>query len=100
MLIKRGHDPEMNVIHDIFVEKWNAVRRVLPVTVQSAIPLSGNQATALSQVLAKRTGASIQIHQSVEPNLIAGLVVTIGDRVIDASARTTLEQLQTAMSGE
>lgn len=99
MLIKRGHDVDLATIHDIYVEQWNKARRVLPVTVESAIPLNTNQVAALQQALTKRTGATITIQQAVDPGLIAGMVVTIGDRVIDASARTALAQLREVMTG-
>ncbi|HEY3377394.1 MAG TPA: ATP synthase F1 subunit delta [Armatimonadota bacterium] len=99
MLIKRGHDPDMRLLHDIYTELWNVARRVMPVTVTSAVPLTESQASALTQALTNRTGASIQLSQAVDANLLAGMVLMMGDRVIDASARTTLEQLRTLMTG-
>lgn len=99
MLIKKGHDPDLRTVYAIFIERWNSTRRVLPVTVQSATPLSAEQQAALIVALGKRTGATIQLQHTVDPELIAGLIVTMGDRVIDASARNTLEQLRVAMTG-
>ena len=99
LLIRRGHDPDMRTVHDIFVLRWNQVRRLQPVTVTSAVPLSGEQTSALASALSRRTGATVQIEQAVDPELIAGIVVRIGDRVIDASARTVLEGLRESMAG-
>jgi len=99
MLIKRGHDPDMQLLHDIFVDLWNHTRCILPVTVASAVALTDVQSAALQAALAKRTGATIILEQKVDAELIAGLVVTVGDRVIDASARTALESLRESMSG-
>jgi len=99
LLIKRGHEPDIATIHELFTARWNAVRRVMPVIVTTPIPLTPPQATTLANVLAKRTGSTIQLHQQVNPEIIAGMVITMGDRVIDASARTTLEQLRASMVG-
>ncbi len=65
----------------------------------SAVPLSESQAHELAQALARRTGSTIQLARNVDPELLAGMVVTIGDHVLDASARTTLQELRTAMTG-
>ena len=65
----------------------------------SPVALSEAQVAALQAALTKRTGAAIQLQRTVDPALIAGLVVTIGDRVIDASARTALESLRESMAG-
>lgn len=96
-LIKRGHDPDMDMLHTIFVELWNAARRVLPVSVTSAAPLTEAQAQTLSEQLARRTGATIQLTRNINPELLAGLIVRIGDRVIDASAKSVLAELHDAM---
>ena len=99
LLLKRGHEPDMATIHAIFLDLWNQARNMVPVSVTSAVPLSEAQTQALTAVLARRTGATIELQRNVDPELIAGMVVTIGDRMIDASARTTLEQLRESMRG-
>jgi len=99
MLIRRGHEPDIDSLHENYLQRWNAGRQVIPVTVTSAVPLSESQAQALEQTLARRTGATIQLTRSVEPELLAGMVLTIGDHVVDASARTTLQELRAVMAG-
>ena len=99
MLIKRGHDPDVRLLHEIYLALWNQARHILPVTVASAVALTEPQAAAIVTVLTNRTGAAIQLQRKVDPNLIAGLVVTVGDRVIDASARTALASLRESMTG-
>lgn len=99
LLLQRGRDPDITTLHAMYLELWNRARRLLPVTVTSALPMSQEQAQALAQTLARRTGATIQLQQEVDPELIAGLVVRLGDRVIDASARTALQELRESMTG-
>jgi len=99
LLLKRGHDPDLVTIHEMYMDRWDRRRGVMPVTVTSAVPLDDRQSHALAAALATRIGSKIELSREVDPSLIAGLVVTMGDRVIDASARMTLEQLREAMRG-
>lgn len=98
LLLRRGHEPDLNLIHEVFVERWNATRRVVPVNVISAVPLSEAQAAALTAALTKHTGAEVRLGRSVDPGLIAGMQITIGDRVIDASTRGTLEAMRASLA--
>ena len=99
LLLKRGHDPDIATLHAIFVERWDAARQIVPVTVTSAVALTAPQVQALTDSLARRTGGTIQLARAVDPELIAGMVVQIGDRVIDASAKTALNELRESMRG-
>jgi len=97
LLIQRDHDPDLATISDIFREMWNAARQVVPVTVTTAVPLSDSQRNNLHQTLARRLGATVQLEPQVEPAIIAGMIVQMGDRVIDASAQSALNDMREAM---
>ncbi len=64
------------------------------VTVRSAVPLDEAQQAALSDRLAGMIHASPVISLEVDPSLLGGLVVQVGDAVYDASVRNRLEQLR------
>ncbi len=65
-----------------------------PVTVRSAVPLDEGQEAAVRERLAKMVNATPVITLEVNPSLIGGLVVQVGDDVYDASVRTRLERLR------
>jgi F-type H+-transporting ATPase subunit delta len=65
-----------------------------PVTVRSAVPLDEGQVAAVVEKLAKMVHATPVITLEVDPSLIGGLVVQVGDDVYDASVRTRLERLR------
>ena len=67
--------------------------------VASAHPLDDTQVEQLRQKLEAREGRSVKIRTSVEPDLLGGLVVTIGSKRIDSSIRTRLNSLAQAMKG-
>jgi len=64
------------------------------VHVRSASPLDNTQRTALEGRLATLIGATPLLKLEVDPSLIAGLVVQVGDDVYDASVRTRLQRLR------
>jgi F-type H+-transporting ATPase subunit delta len=65
-----------------------------PVTVRSAVPLDEGQVAAVVEKLSKMVHATPVITLEVDPSLIGGLVVQVGDDVYDASVRTRLERLR------
>jgi F-type H+-transporting ATPase subunit delta len=66
---------------------------IVRATVVSAEPLSESFAEKLTDELKSMTGKRIVLDQRHDPELLAGLVVRIGDQVIDGSARTRLAEL-------
>ena len=66
---------------------------IVRATVVSAEPLSEPFAERLSEELKVMTGKRIVLDQQHDPDLLAGLIVRIGDRVIDGTARTRLAEL-------
>jgi F-type H+-transporting ATPase subunit delta len=67
--------------------------------VASAHPLSAEQMNALKDALKAQVGKDVQINTRVDPNLLGGLVVKVGSRMIDSSLRTKLNNLKVAMKG-
>lgn len=70
---------------------------VVEAELQSAFPLTEAQVGDLVQRLEKRTGRKVKAHVSVDQNLIGGVKVVLGDKVIDGSARAQLGALENAL---
>jgi F-type H+-transporting ATPase subunit delta len=67
--------------------------------VTSAHPLSQEQMQVLSDSLQTSIGKHVQIRTGVDPNLLGGLIVKVGSKMIDSSLRTKLGNLKVAMKG-
>lgn len=67
--------------------------------VASAHPLSADQLAALETKLRAREGRTVKLKTRVDPELLGGLVVTIGSQRIDSSIRSRLNSLAQAMKG-
>jgi F-type H+-transporting ATPase subunit delta len=64
----------------------------------SAFPLDATQQSDLAKVLEKRFGRQLNTSVSVDPSLIGGVRVTVGDEVLDTSVRARLEQMRVALT--
>jgi len=76
-----------------------AQRGEVTAQVASAHPLSDEQLATLEHKLRAREGRAVKLKTRVEPELLGGLVVTIGSQRIDSSIRSRLNSLAQAMKG-
>jgi F-type H+-transporting ATPase subunit delta len=68
-------------------------------TATTAVPLTRSDADKLEQSLSRRLGREVRLRNQVDRAIIGGLVVRMGDRVIDASVATRLQQLRRQLGG-
>ena len=76
-----------------------AERGEVSADIASAHPLTPDQMTALKDALRAQIGKDVQVNTRVDPNLLGGLIVKLGSRMIDSSLRTKLDNLRVAMKG-
>ena len=76
-----------------------AQRGEVTAEVASAHPLTDEQLATLEQKLRAREGRTVKVRTKVDPDLLGGLVVTIGSKRIDSSIRSRLNSLAQAMKG-
>jgi F-type H+-transporting ATPase subunit delta len=76
-----------------------AQRGEVTAEVATAHPLTADQLGALEQKLRAREGRTVKVKTSVDPELLGGIVVTIGSQRVDNSIRTRLNSLAQAMKG-
>jgi F-type H+-transporting ATPase subunit delta len=91
----RGHDLPAIILR--FTELAAQTREQELAEVRSAVPLDEAQVTRLSEALSRATGKRVEVKVVVDPEVMGGLVATIGDTVIDNSVRGRLEKLKEQM---
>lgn len=67
--------------------------------VTTAVEMSDGDRDVLAAELSSQLGTQVRLDVEVEPSIIGGLVLQVGDRVIDASVRSRLEQLRRRLAG-
>ena len=84
-------------IREQFEMLKNEREGVVEAEVQSAFELSDAQLKDIVQRLEKKTGRKVRAHVSLDPELIGGVKIVLGDKVIDGSARAQLAALESAL---
>lgn len=67
---------------------------IVHATVTSATPLDKEEQAAIQQRLGQMVGGTLQIEEKVDPAILGGVIVRLGDRMIDGSVRGRLERLR------
>ncbi|MFV0523112.1 MAG: ATP synthase F1 subunit delta [Acidimicrobiales bacterium] len=63
-------------------------------TVRSAVPLSGHEQDRLAKALTNMIGTEVKLETIIDPEVVGGIVTTVGDTVIDGSLRSRLDQMR------
>jgi F-type H+-transporting ATPase subunit delta len=77
-----------------FEKQYNLIKGIVKAQVTSATPLTPALRTQLMQKIAQQTGKTIQLEEKVDPALIGGFVLRVGDNQLDDSIRTNLRNLR------
>jgi ATP synthase F1 delta subunit len=94
MLIESHRMPVLPAIRARFEELWDHENRLLPVEVTSAIDLDQKIVNDIAKRIGEQTGQKIQLTSTVDPEIIGGIVLRVGNSILDASIRSRLEQLR------
>lgn len=76
------------------------VPAVVSVEVRTAAPLADDEAQQLAEALSGQLKREIRLRSTVDPDLIGGVVIRIGDHVIDGSIKTQLQRLYYQLAGD
>jgi F-type H+-transporting ATPase subunit delta len=98
VLIEADRISVLPQISELFEERKNAAENVATATIESAIALTDPQLAELKAALARHFGKTIEATVSVNPALIGGARITVGDRVIDGSVQGKLTTMANELS--
>lgn len=94
LLIENHRTPAIFRIRRNFDQLWEEANRMLPVTVTSAVELDQATVKQIGDRIAEQTGRKVDLSAVVEPDILGGLVVRVGNSILDASIRNRLDQLR------
>jgi F-type H+-transporting ATPase subunit delta len=93
-LIERHRMPVVFRIRTRYEELWEEVNRLLPVQVTSAIDLDKATVDHIGERIGEQTGRKVELSSTVDPDILGGIVLRVGNFILDASIRNRLEQLR------
>lgn len=94
----RSNDAEAQM-DEVLSQFWDLTRGSGPrdAAVTSAVELSGKQQALITQQLRTKYGPALAVEFKVDPQILGGLIVQVGDKVLDESVRSRLVSVQQRM---
>jgi F-type H+-transporting ATPase subunit delta len=93
-LLERHRMPVIFRIRARFDRLWEEEHKLLPVHVTSALELDENTVKEIGESIGEQVGREVELSSTVDPDIIGGLVLRVGNFILDASIRNRLEQLR------
>lgn len=94
-LLQYDRFAEFTVIVEAFDQLYDKYKNVAEGTVISAVKLGNEELQKISRAYAKKYGLNeLILTDEVEPSILGGVILKVGDRIIDGSIRTRLQQIR------
>jgi F-type H+-transporting ATPase subunit delta len=93
-LCERHRMPAIFRIRSRYEEMWDEENKLLPVQVTSAIELDSSTIQTIGDRIGEQTGRTIELSSRVDPGIIGGIVLRVGNLILDASIRNRLNQIR------
>ncbi len=93
-LIERHRMPAIFRIRDDYQKLWEDERHLLAVEVTSAIELDKATVSSIGDRIGEQTKRTVELSSKVDPDILGGIVLRVGNVILDASIRNRLEQLR------
>jgi F-type H+-transporting ATPase subunit delta len=94
VLIENHRMPALFRIRREIDAMWQDVNQLLPVQITSAIELDEAVTKEIGDEIGRQTGRTVELTSTVDPDVLGGLIVRVGNSILDASIRTRLERLR------
>jgi F-type H+-transporting ATPase subunit delta len=98
LLLEKGRMPVIFRIRRQYDALWDKENKRLGVTVTSAVELDPEIAKRIGSEIEEQTGNTVELSSRVDPDILGGLVVQVGNMVLDTSIRNRLEKLRKSVA--
>ena len=98
LLVEKGRMPDVFRIRRELDELWKHENRRLDVTVTSAVELDPAVVSKIGDEVEKQTGEKVDLSSEVDGSILGGIVLRVGNMVLDASIQTRLEKLRKSVA--
>jgi F-type H+-transporting ATPase subunit delta len=94
VLIENHRMPALFRIRRAYDRLWQEVNQLLPVQITSAVELDEAVTSRIGEEIGRQTGRKVQLSSTVDPDVLGGIVLRVGNSILDASIRSRLERLR------
>jgi F-type H+-transporting ATPase subunit delta len=94
LLIDNHRMPALFRIRRQYDELWEEENQLLPVQITSAIELDEDTVAHIGDTIGEQTGQQVDVSRQVDPDILGGIVLRVGNSILDASIRNRLQRLR------
>jgi F-type H+-transporting ATPase subunit delta len=94
LLVEKHRMPAIFRIRRELDRLWEDANKLLPVTITSAVELDSSTVDGIASAIGEQTGRKVELTTTVDPDVLGGIVLRVGNSILDASIRNRLEQLR------
>jgi F-type H+-transporting ATPase subunit delta len=94
LLIENHRMPVIFRTRRQFEVLWDREHQLLPVEVTSAVELDREEVEELGRKVREQTGQNVELTSKVDPDILGGIVLRVGNSILDASIKNSLEKLR------
>jgi F-type H+-transporting ATPase subunit delta len=94
LLLENHRMPVIFRVRREYDRLWREANRLLAVQITSAVELDPSVAERVGDEIGRQTGRTVELTSNVDPEILGGIVVRVGNSIIDASIRTRLDNLR------
>jgi F-type H+-transporting ATPase subunit delta len=98
LLIENHRMPAIFRVRREYDVLWEQENKRLPVTVTSAVELDEATVKSIGDAIGQQTGQQVELTTDVDPDVLGGLIVRVGNSILDASIRNRLENLRRSVA--
>jgi len=94
LLLENHRMPVIFRVRRAYEVLWEDRNQLLPVQITSAIDLDSSVADRIGKEIGEQTGRKVELTQTTDPDILGGIVLRVGNSILDASIRNRLENLR------
>ena len=94
VLVENHRLPVVPRIRREYERLWRDANDLLPVTVTSAVELDDAVVARISEEIGRQTGRKVELTRTVDPSIVGGFIVRVGNSILDSSIKNRLENLR------
>ncbi len=98
LLIDKHRMPVIFRIRRVYDTLWEETHQILPVEIATAVELDKKDVRKLGDRIAESTGQNVELSARVDPDILGGVILRVGNSILDASIRNRLENLRKAVA--
>jgi F-type H+-transporting ATPase subunit delta len=98
LMLENHRMPAIHRLRREYDRLWDQENKLLPVDITSAVALDEDVVKRLGDQIGEQTGRKVQLNAHVDPDVLGGIILRVGNQILDASIRNRLDQLRRSVA--